>query len=722
MKHSTIVLVLICLLLNRCGAERSGLLGDVNPGDGWPDVGGDMADMGWDVPFDWPSDAPWDVPGGDGVDWGMDGVPETLPDAPLDFLPEDTPYEDTDGDTIRDEDEGNGLVDTDGDTTPDSMDLDSDADTIPDAVEGGDGDPLSLPVDSDSDGIPDFRDSDSDNDNIADFHEGYEDADGDGILNYRDLDSDGDFVPDFMEGGDDTIATPPVDSDGDGTFDFLDEDSDGDFIPDVVETIEDTDGDTIMDYIDEDSDGDGLSDADEAGDTDLGTPPADCGDDFLPNYRDTDSDNDGVADPEEISLGTDICNPDSDGDGVTDLVEIVYGSNPLDPGDSPRERGDFVFIVPYMEDPDPEMDTLVFSTNIQHADVFFMVDTTGSMSGELSNLRSSLSSTVIPGIDAIIPDAWYGVGGHDDYPVAPYGDAWSGDRVFYLEQRTTSSVSAAQNAVNRLSIHYGYDDPESNAVALWAVATGGGLGGYLAPQGSCGAGEFGYPCFRSGSVPIVVMISDAPFHNGPSGYNYSGGLGAPAWSTTVAALVAANIKVIGVHSDTWSSDSDYRAVATATGAVDTWGNPLVYNINGNGSGLGSQVVNAVQTLAAYVPIEVSTALEDVPADAVDARIFVDRVQPNTVGGVPDPMDPMKICVGGLAVADRDGDTFPDVFTEVLPGTTVCFDIYPEMNTSVESTPVPQLYECLVHVVGDGITILDTRSIYFLIPPEIPGGN
>jgi hypothetical protein len=482
-----------------------------------------------------------------------------------------------------------------------------------------------------------------------------------------------------------------------------------------MESIEDTDGDGIMNYVDEDSDGDGISDADEAGDADLATPPADCGDDFLPDFRDTDSDNDGVADAEELSRGTGICDPDSDDDGVTDLVEIVYGSDPLNPGDSPRERGDFVFIVPYMENPDPDVDTLVFSTNIQHADVFFMVDTTGSMGGELDNLQSSLTSIVLPGIAGVIPDTWYGVGGFDDYPVSPYGSAASGDRVFYLEQRTTASLSAAQNAVNRLSIHYGADNPESNAVALWAIATGGGLGSYLAPQTSCGAGEFGYPCFRSGSVPIVIMISDAMFHNGPSGYNYTATLGAPAWATTVAALVAANIKVIGVHSDTWSNDADYRAVATATGAVDSGSNPLVYNIPGSGTGLGTQLVNAVRDLANHVPIEVSTSLEDVPTDAVDARIFVDRVEPNTVGGVSDPTDPTKICVGGLAVADRNGDTFPDVFTSVLPGTTVCFDIYPEMNTTVPADVVPQIFECLVHVVGDGITILDTRSIFFLVP-------
>jgi hypothetical protein len=130
----------------------------------------------------------------------------------------------------------------------------------------------------------------------------------------------------------------------------------------------------------------------------------------------------------------------------------------------------------------------------------------------------------------------------------------------------------------------------------------------------------------------------------------------------------------------------------------------------------------VQTLSNQVPIEVSTTTEDNPVDAVDARIFIERIQPNTTGGVVDPLDPTKICVGGLAVADRTGDGFPDVFTNVLPGTTVCFDIYPRMNTSVEPLTVPQIFEAFIHVIGDGITVLDTRSVFFLVPPDIQGSN
>ena len=107
---------------------------------------------------------------------------------------------------------------------------------------------------------------------------------------------------------------------------------------------------------------------------------------------------------------------------------------------------------------------------------------------------------------------------------------------------------------------------------------------------------------------------------------------------------------------------------------------------------------------------------------MDATIFIERIEPNVVGGVPDPRDPAKICVAGLEVEDRTGDTLPDVFTSVLPGTTVCFDIYPRMNETVEPEEEPQIFRAFIHVLGDGFTLLDTRDVYFLVPPVITGGN
>ena len=56
-----------------------------------------------------------------------------------------------------------------------------------------------------------------------------------------------------------------------------------------------------------------------------------------------------------------------------------------------------------VRDPDPTMDHLVFATDLQMADVFFTLDSSGSMGGEISNLRSSLQTVVVPGVLAAGP-------------------------------------------------------------------------------------------------------------------------------------------------------------------------------------------------------------------------------------------------------------------------------------------------------------------------------
>src|SRR5690606_16170949 len=100
---------------------------------------------------------------------------------------------------------------------------------------------------------------------------------------------------------------------------------------------------------------------------------------------------------------------------------------------------------------------------------------------------------IIGAIRCTIPDAWFGVGYHDDIPVSPYGG--SGDIVYRNVLDIQSSLPAAQAAVNTLSLHWGNDGPESETQALWAIATGGGISSYLPARTGCAAGRWGYPCF-----------------------------------------------------------------------------------------------------------------------------------------------------------------------------------------------------------------------------------
>jgi hypothetical protein len=642
-----------------------------------------------------------------------------------DVGPDGVSPDDADGDTISDTDEGRfdttGGTDTDGDGTPDYLDEDSDGDGIPDGVEAGDMDASSPPADSDGDGTPDFRDLDSDGNAILDGDEGMGDADGDGIRDFADLDNDGDDIDDRTEIG----GTPsaPVDADGDTVPDYMDLDSDNDSITDQQERPADSDidGDLVPDRHDLDTDGDGIPDATEAGDTDPHTWPRDTDGDGTPDFRDIDSDNDGLSDSWEFEHGLNPFEEDSDGDGVPDLIEVGAGTDPLDASSNPTTEGNFYFLVPYMEDPDPPEDTLVFTTDLQKADVFFIMDTTGSMGGAITNLQSTLSTSIIPAVAAIIPDVWFGVGRHDDYPYGGYGSSTWGDVAFQLVQRMTASATDAQIAVDSLDLHGGSDGEESQVPALWATATGLGLDTYLPPQDACASSEVGYPCFRTGSVPIVVLITDAPYHNGPGGYApYSiSGHVPPTYDEAVTALNAIHAKVIAVVAGGWGEAMSHAtSITTDTGAVDVGGSPLLYTTGWDGTGLGSEIVDGIETMAHQVPIDVSAAARDDDTDMVDATYFIASIVPNVVGGITDPADPSIICVGGLPVDDMDGDTVLDTFVGILPGTPVCFDITPRMNDIIEATEEPQVFKAYIDVVGDGITVLDSRDVYFLIPPHI----
>lgn len=250
---------------------------------------------------------------------------------------------------------------------------------------------------------------------------------------------------------------------------------------------------------------------------------------------------------------------DTDGDGVPDVAD----SYPMDPTRTGVEGG-FYEALPFGGP--VVIDPLIINTQVRTADVYFLMDTTGSMGGELTNLKTGLTAGTItagcPGgivgaIRCAIPDAWFGVGYHDDYPVNPYGGA--GDFVYRHVLDITSDTTATQTGVNSLALHWGNDWPESQTQALWSIATGaiGTLGPYLAQRVGCPAGRWGYPCFRPGTIPIVILFTDAPYHNGPNAaYNY-GSLGAtlPVPTAVTGNDTIATARNAGDVTSTWVSFS-----------------------------------------------------------------------------------------------------------------------------------------------------------------------
>ena len=435
---------------------------------------------------------------------------------------------------------------------------------------------------------------------------------------------------------------PSIDEDGDTISDFdeariLDRDTDMDGTPDDMDT---------------DSDGDGLTDAMEAGDADVMTPPVDSDGDGTPDFRDLDSDNDGLTDMREAALGTDPTEADTDGDGETDGVEVSGGSDPLDPLSTVGGGGDFTFDLP--PGGMARTDVLQFEPRIRRADVFFLIDTTGSMGGTITGLRGALS-TIVSRVRTTIPDTSFGVGRFDDFPVTPYGSAGT-DVPFGLLQRQTTSMPAITSGVAALTLHSGNDGPESQIEGIYQAATGAGFRGsattfwtpafmpMMGYDATLGHGLIGGVGFRADAQPIIIVATDITFHRA-------------AGDTTVTA-----------DRTTWCGDmmSDscdaYRA-SLATGS----GNPHTV----------AETVTALNAIGARVfglAVDGGAANSDqrteLSAFAIRTGAFVEPVGGQCATGVGGAMRPAEMW-------DRDGTgpgaampTCPLVFSSTSGGTGV----------------------------------------------------
>jgi hypothetical protein len=626
---------------------------------------------------------------------------------------------DTDNDSIGDREEGSvGIVDTDADGTADFLDSDSDNDTFMDRVEAGDASCATPPVDTDGDSIPDFRDGDSDGNGIPDVREGMGDYDADGSGDVIDPDDDGDMIDDVTELAGRTDF--PRDSDDDGQPDFRDVDADGDTIADVTERGADTDLDETPDAFDLDSDADTIPDSVEAGDADVDTAPIDSDDDGVADFRDRDSDADGLPDDLESVRGTDPRVGDSDGDMVSDLIEDAAGTDPLDAEDNPRVRGDFVFVVPYDEDPAPRRDTLRFRTNIQFADVYFLFDITGSMSGEISAMRSAVTSI----IDNITCSGSGSACAIDADCGDVTGEVCGPDGTCIENPETTGCIASMWTGVgtyeglvgsyrNLLSLQ---PDPATTQRSIPTSASGAGgaeelfeAAACVADPTACGmaggtctvmAGAIGCPAFRRDAVRILAHITDED--------NQCTGCLVNTAVDAGSRILSERITYVGVDCDLAQSPrADLEALARAADSFDASGAPLYFA--GNEARVTDAVTEAVREIALGIPLFVVVQAEDLPDDAGDALQFILRTEVN--------LDEARGCTPDARTADLNSDGFDDAFPFLLPGRPVCWDVVARRNTRVRPTREPQVFRAKLTVLGDD-SPLDSRNVFFLVPPEI----
>ena len=424
------------------------------------------------------------------------------------------------------------------------------------------------------------------------------------------------------------------------------------------------------------------------------------------------------------------------------------------------------FLAPYAANgglpPSPASARVALSTPLQKADVGFIVDTTGMMVGEITNLKNSLSSTIIPALQARIPNLGVGVAAHDDFPYSTYGSAANGDLPFYFgaaQGHVTTVTADSQTAANALTTHNGLDIPESQVPAIHHAVAGSGItwpGGAVAPAAPP-AGRFGAMHFRSDALPIVVNISDAPHQNGKRALDKTGTAYDTAlqnvysfttWSVddVVTTLNSIGAKVIGVVSDdgaramgpldpygyyaylTDKTNSNVLPSAISHGvacsaaqcctgmngagvAPDGPGGACrsVFSIGSAGTGLGPSIVNGVVAVLDSARFDIYALAYNDAAEVIDVvGNFMLKVEPDPAGGT-DPVT-SGTCVVFPAAQLADNFTGPkatvaapdgvdDTIGQVNAGPLYCFNVVPKANTTVVAAAAAQTFRAWLRVLA-----------------------
>ncbi len=436
---------------------------------------------------------------------------------------------------------------------------------------------------------------------------------------------------------------------------------------------------------------------------------------------------------------------DSDGDGAYDFVETALGTDPLINSDSPAAEG--MLYTVYKTGGSPSGSTLNFISSYPSPkiDVLFLVDTTATMSNEISILKTSLDS-IINTLRSFNCDAAFGLADYRDFPVDVYGSG--SDYPFKLRHRimtikTAEGISSLTNTVNSLGTLKGSggDIPDSSWEALFQLVSGEGNGSYIdawdesnAPPLKVPSGEetgnIGGAGFRSGAMPVVIWITDSCGHNSEGFpldyYPVKSGIESAFRNATVDMLASMGAVIIGINSGDAAAVTDQLYAVIGTGSTvppadgkcstgiggadeDPVGGqcPLLYKTLGTGYGLGEQASRGIKALIAkeYIPIDISISITDGDTtDDIDPfDLFIEKVE---VAALSDQI-----------VMDYDGDLIKDCFLNITAGETCCFTI--DFKNPAELTLQSEVcvYRLNVTVYADHVTPLETRPLYIIIPPE-----
>ncbi|MBO6937091.1 MAG: hypothetical protein JJ863_19115 [Deltaproteobacteria bacterium] len=320
-------------------------------------------------------------------------------------------------------------------------------------------------------------------------------------------------------------------------------------------------------------------------------------------------------------------------------------------------------------------------------DVYFLIDTTGSMSGELGALHAAFLEVVA---NAHCPSDGARCSENADCP----GEACAGNGRCAPTAVAESCLADPQVGIGRYAgepgsfFHLADIGPatEATAEAFPPIADGWGHHETMFQAMFCSFSEPGEcpndcatdgllcPGFRPGAVPLYVTISDegdqCPYC-GPD-------------EVSVGAQ-ARELGAILVGIDTADTPREATAqfvrLAEESGSFDADGNPLVF------AGREGEVVDAVRAgLAAAaqspLPLRVDLVGEGIDPDAVIASVRLDRSSEG--------------CFPYRGTTDRDGDGFADGVPAAGRGTTACFTVEPRDRVAVSGPTMHRVSAILRH--------------------------
>jgi hypothetical protein len=192
--------------------------------------------------------------------------------------------------------------------------------------------------------------------------------------------------------------------------------------------------------------------------------------------------------------------------------------------------------------------TIPPDVTVPRADVYFLADTTGSMTDVLAAVQAG-ANTILSALRAVGLDLRFGVGNYKDFPGDPFA--------FQHQLNPTSVVAQVTSAINAWSASGGGDTAEGQFFAFHrlAEAQGGSIG------------------WRSAVKRIVVWFGDAPAHD-PVCAAIAGLAGDVTEASVTGGLVAERIVVLaisvsnpGLDADPRPISSDYQTVCGAPGGA-----------------------------------------------------------------------------------------------------------------------------------------------------------